>query len=45
VVAERDALTTELGEAAAAAMLLEASVTLELQPYCGHVLAVAARAR
>lgn len=43
VVAEREALEAELGEAAAAATVLEASITLELQPYRGHVLAVAAR--
>jgi ubiquinone/menaquinone biosynthesis C-methylase UbiE len=42
VVKQRDVLKTELGQAAAAAMILEASITLELQPYCGHVLAVAA---
>ena len=43
VVAEREALEDELGHAAAAALTLEASITLELQPYRGHVLAVAAR--
>jgi ubiquinone/menaquinone biosynthesis C-methylase UbiE len=43
VVAEREALEAELGDAAAAATVLEASITLELQPYCGHVLAVARR--
>ena len=43
VVAQRDRLEAELGEAAAAALVLEASVTLELRPYCGHVLALAAR--
>jgi ubiquinone/menaquinone biosynthesis C-methylase UbiE len=43
VVDEREALEAELGEAAAAATVLEASITLELRPYCGHVLAVAAR--
>ena len=43
VVAERAALEAELGPAAAAALLLEASITLELQPYCGHVLALAVR--
>jgi SAM-dependent methyltransferase len=43
VVAERDALESELGEAAAAAMLMEASITLDLRPYRGHVVAVAAR--
>ena len=43
VVAERDTLEAELGQAAAAATVLEASITLELQPYRGHVLAVADR--
>jgi ubiquinone/menaquinone biosynthesis C-methylase UbiE len=43
VVAERAALEAELGAAAASAAVSEASVTLELQPYCGHVLAVAER--
>ena len=43
VIAPRDTLEAELGESAAAAVVLEASITLELQPYCGHVLAVAAR--
>jgi SAM-dependent methyltransferase len=43
VIAERDALETELGEAAAAATVMEASITLDLRPYRGHVLAVAAR--
>jgi hypothetical protein len=43
IVAEREALEAELGRAAAAATLLEASITLELRPYCGHVLAVAGR--
>jgi SAM-dependent methyltransferase len=43
VVAETVALEAELGEAAAAATVLEASITLEIQPYCGHVLAVAVR--
>jgi SAM-dependent methyltransferase len=42
-LAQRDALTAELGEAAAEAIVLEASITLDLQPYCGHVLAVAQR--
>jgi ubiquinone/menaquinone biosynthesis C-methylase UbiE len=42
IVAQRDSLETELGEAAAAAIVLEASITLELRPYCGHVIAVAA---
>lgn len=41
VVEQREVLEAELGQAAAAAIVLEASITLELQPYCGHVLAVA----
>jgi ubiquinone/menaquinone biosynthesis C-methylase UbiE len=44
VVAERDVLEAELGEAAAAATVMEASITLDLRPYRGHVLAVADRA-
>ena len=43
VLAQRDTLEAELGEAAAAAMFMEATVTTELKPYCGHVLAVATR--
>lgn len=43
VVGQREALAAELGEEAAAAMVLEASVTLDLQPYCGHALAIAER--
>jgi SAM-dependent methyltransferase len=43
VVAAREALEAELGEAAATATFLEATVTLELEPYCGHVLAITAR--
>jgi SAM-dependent methyltransferase len=43
IVAERAALESELGAPAAAATVSEASVTLEVQPYCGHVLAVAER--
>ena len=43
VVAQRDTLEAELGEAAAAATVLEASITLELRPYSGHVLATAVR--
>ena len=43
VVAEQERLVAELGEAATRAVVVEASVTLELQPYCGHVLAVAMR--
>ena len=41
VLEQRQALEAELGQAAAAAIVLEASITLELEPYCGHVLAVA----
>jgi hypothetical protein len=33
----------ELGAPAAAATVLEATITLELQPYRGHVFAVAQR--
>jgi SAM-dependent methyltransferase len=43
ILAQREALEAELGEAAAAALIMEAAVTTELKPYCGHVLAVAAR--
>ncbi len=43
ILAEREALEAELGEAAAGATLVEAAVTTELRPYCGHVLAVATR--
>jgi len=43
ILAEQDALEAELGEAAAAAMVMEAAVTIEHMPYCGHVLAVATR--
>lgn len=41
VLEQRATLEAELGQAAAAAIVLEASITLELEPYCGHVLAVA----
>lgn len=41
VVDEQDTLTSELGEAAGAALTLEAAITLQLDPYCGHVLGVA----
>jgi SAM-dependent methyltransferase len=44
VLAQREALESELGEAAAAATVMEATITLQLEPYCGHVLAVATRA-
>jgi len=43
ILAQQDALEAELGEAAAAAMVMEAAVTIELKPYCGHVLAAATR--
>lgn len=43
VVAEQERLEAELGRAAARAAVLEATITLELKPYCGHVLAVAIR--
>jgi SAM-dependent methyltransferase len=45
ILAQRDALNAELGEAAAAVTIMEAAITTELKPYCGHVLAVAARPR
>jgi SAM-dependent methyltransferase len=45
ILAQREALEAEFGEAAAAAAIMEATVTTELKPYCGHVLAVAARPR
>ena len=44
VVAQQADLEAEMGERAAAATVLEASITLGLQPYCGHVLAIATRA-
>ncbi len=43
ILAQQVALVAELGEAAAAAAVLEAAVTIELKPYCGHVLAAATR--
>ena len=43
ILDQRGTLEAELGEAAAAAMFMEATVTTELKPYCGHVLAVATR--
>ena len=42
VLAEREALEAELGPAATP-LMMEASLTLELRPYCGHVLAIAMR--
>ena len=43
ILDQRDTLEAELGEAAAAATVMEATVTTELKPYCGHALAVATR--
>ncbi len=43
VLADAGALGAELGEEATAALVLEASVTLELEPYCGHPLLIARR--
>ncbi len=43
IIEEREALERELGELAAAALVLEASITLQLEPYCGHAIAVATR--
>jgi SAM-dependent methyltransferase len=43
VLEQRSALEAELGAAAAAAIELEASITLDLRPYKGHVVAVASR--
>jgi ubiquinone/menaquinone biosynthesis C-methylase UbiE len=43
VLAQQDALRIELGEEAAAATIMEAAVTVEVRPYCGHVLAMAIR--
>lgn len=43
ILDQRKALEAELGEVAAAAMVMEAALTLDLQPYCGHVLSVATR--
>jgi len=43
VIANREALEAELGEGAAQVLILEASITLEIQPYCGHAFAVARR--
>ena len=43
ILVQRDTLEAELGEAAAAVTFMEATITTELKPYCGHVLAVATR--
>jgi SAM-dependent methyltransferase len=45
ILAQQVALEAELGKAAAEAIAVEAAVTIELQPYSGHVLAVATRRR
>jgi SAM-dependent methyltransferase len=41
VVAAQETLAVEMGPDAAAATVLEASITLQLEPYCGHVLVAA----
>lgn len=43
VVEEQQALMAELGEAAGAGLVLEASITLELDPYRGHAFIVTER--
>jgi SAM-dependent methyltransferase len=43
IVDTQEVLSTEMGEDASAALVLEASVTLQLSPYSGHVLVVATR--
>jgi len=43
VIAAQSALRAELGLEAAEALVAEATITVELQPYSGHVLAVARR--
>jgi SAM-dependent methyltransferase len=43
VVELQETLTAELGEPAAAALVLEAAITLELEPYCGHAFVLAVR--
>jgi SAM-dependent methyltransferase len=43
VLAQQDSLTHELGQQAAAAIVLEAALTTEVTPYCGHVLAMTTR--
>ena len=45
VLDQEEALARELGEAAAASAVLEATLTLQLRPYKGHVIAVARRAQ
>jgi ubiquinone/menaquinone biosynthesis C-methylase UbiE len=43
IIDARQELEAELGTAAAGALIAEASITIELQPYIGHVLCVARR--
>jgi SAM-dependent methyltransferase len=43
VLAQQDTLRIELGEEAAAAVVMEAAITTEVRPYCGHVLVVTTR--
>jgi len=43
VVSEQTRSSRRWAKAAAAATVLEASITLEMRPYCGHVFAVAVR--
>jgi hypothetical protein len=43
VLEQREVLEAELGEAAAAAVVMEAAVTTEIRPYCGHVSVVTTR--
>ena len=45
IVEQQEPLTAELGELAATALVLEATITLQLEPYAGHVFAVAERRR
>jgi SAM-dependent methyltransferase len=44
ILAQREILEAELGQAAANSTVMEAAVTTELKPYRGHVLAVSTRA-
>jgi ubiquinone/menaquinone biosynthesis C-methylase UbiE len=43
VVELQDELTAEMGEPAAAALVLEAAITLELEPYRGHAFVIATK--
>ena len=45
VVAQQAELAEEMGDAAAGAIAMEAAITLQLDPYCGHAFAVAERRR